>query len=224
MNDIIEYYNNSNKIKDMIGYYINLNKREDRKTHIEYIKKKYNFFKDIKRMPAIHNKRGDIGCALSHIKCLNEFKLNINSYKYFMILEDDFQIINEQKFKNFEKSFNNIKNENWDIIILTPRGTTYKKNFLIDFHKIIDNQTTTGYIIKKNMINILIETYKESINNLYLNKNPDIWAIDQNWKSLQNKYNFLYYKEIFAGQMPGYSDVENKLVNYNDRYIKQYIF
>tara|TARA_Y100000768_G_C23989017_1_gene690874 strand:- start:4844 stop:5479 length:636 start_codon:yes stop_codon:yes gene_type:complete len=211
-------------MNDIIGYYINLNNRQDRKKNIENIKKKYNFFKDIKRMSAIHNKRGDIGCALSHIKCLNEFKSNVNTYKLFMIIEDDFQIINEEKFKNFENSFDNIKNENWDVIILTPRGITYKKNFLIDFHKIIDNQTTTGYIIKENMIDILIEKYKESINNLSLNKNTDIWAIDQNWKSLQNKHNFLYYKEIFAGQLPGYSDVQNKSVNYNDRFIKQYMF
>ena len=34
-----------------------------------------------------------------------------------------------------------------------------------------------------------------------------IYAIDQIWKLLQNDNTFLYYKHIFAGQLPGYSDI-----------------
>ena len=36
-------------MNDIIGYYINLNKRKDRKTNIENIKKKIQFFQRYKK-------------------------------------------------------------------------------------------------------------------------------------------------------------------------------
>ena len=48
-----------------------------------------------------------------------------------------------------------------------------------------------------------------------------IYAIDQIWKLLQNDNTFLYYKHIFAGQLPGYSDIEKRNTNYNIRYLEQ---
>ena len=43
-------------------------------------------------------------------------------------------------------------------------------------------------------------------------------------KRIQNTYIFLYYKDIFGGQLEGYSDIEGKNVNYNERYKNQIKF
>ena len=51
-------------------------------------------------------------------------------------------------------------------------------------------------------------------------KSPNLWANDQCWKPLQLKSNFIYYHEIFAGQKPGYSDIEKKYVDYNQQFFR----
>ena len=207
----------------MNGFYINLDSREDRKEHIEKMKNEISFFKNIERMPAIYKTQNNIGCSLSHIKCLTELlKKNDDHY---LIMEDDFFILHKQNFIEFTYYFNLIKNdEDWDMIVLTPRGETQKKNYKGNFHKIIDNQTATGYIIKHKFINTLLENIKDGCVNLmkgYYGPTPNPYVNDQCWKKLQYNNVWLYFYKIFAGQLPGYSDIEKRIVNYNYRFIDQ---
>jgi hypothetical protein len=50
---------------------------------------------------------------------------------------------------------------------------------------------------------------------------PGTNALDQCWKPLQKNSNFIYYTHIFAGQLPGHSDIEQTYVDYNRRFIEQ---
>lgn len=204
----------------MNGYYINLSHRTDRKAHIENLKQEYTFFQNIERFDAILNKRGDIGCSLSHIRCLTQL---LNQKKdYYLIMEDDFFIMNHVNFQNFEANFQLIKdNDDWDVLTLTPRGDTIIKNYLLDFNKVVNNQTATCYIVKHNFIEKLLSYFKKGVLGLMNNEDPNINALDQCWKPLQDIHTFIYYKSIFAGQMQGYSDIEKKNVNYNERFIQQ---
>jgi glycosyl transferase, family 25 len=208
-------------VSEVEGYYINLNHRTDRKEHMEQLKHTHPFFKNIERMEAVVNKRGDIGCSLSHIKCLNELlKRNKECY---LIMEDDFCILNEDNFNGFMLGFDKIKNDtNWDIITLTPRGDTIVKNYNQGFHKIINTQTTTGYIIKHNFIKRLLEVYNKGVEQLMENGAPGLYSLDQCWKPLQLESNFIYYENIYGGQLPSYSDIEKIVVDYNKRFIEQY--
>jgi len=208
-------------VNELEGYYINLSHRTDRREHMEQLKQKYPFFKNIERKDAIKNKRGDIGCSLSHIKCLNEL-LKLNK-EYYCLLEDDFFILNEDNFNGFMLGFDKIKNDtNWDIITLTPRGDTIVKNYNQGFHKIINTQTTTGYIIKHNFIKRLLEVYNKGVDKLMKNGAAGLYALDQCWKPLQLESNFIYYENIYGGQLPSYSDIEKNVVDYNKRFIEQY--
>lgn len=208
-------------VSEVEGYYINLSHRTDRKEHMEQLKQTHPFFKNIERMEAVVNKRGIIGCSLSHIKCLNELlKRNKECY---LIMEDDFFILNEDNFNGFIREFDKIKNDtNWDVITLTPRGDTIVKNYNQGFHKIINNQTATGYIIKHNFINRLLEVYKQGVEQLMSDEDPNKWVNDQCWKPLQLESNFIYYENIYGGQLPCYSDLEKRVVDYNKRFIEQY--
>ena len=206
----------------MDGYYINLTHRVDRKNHMEKLKTEYKLFSNIERMEACYNVRGDIGVVFSHIKCLK--KLKEFNEKYYLILEDDFQVLHNENFNDFECNFDKIKDLNWDVIVLTPRGDTIQTNYYENFHRINNNQTATGYIIKHEMLDIIEKLFNNGVNNLLKNNDPNIWALDQVWKPIQNEKIFLYYKDIFAGQMPGYSDIEKKMVNYNGRFLKQNMF
>jgi len=202
-------------------YYINLEHRVDRKDNIESQMKIFDT--SYTRVDAIYNKNGAIGCGLSHIKAL---KMAYESNKpYSIILEDDFFIFSYEAYSNFSKAFQKIKlSDSWDIIVMTPRGDTIdsSSNLVIDgFRKIRNNQTATGYIIKNAMIPILIDNLKTAVAGLIKNLDPNIYAIDQYWKRLQETYKFYYYKDIFAGQLPGYSDIEKRQVDYNARFLDQ---
>lgn len=204
----------------MDGFYINLVHRVDRKQHIEHMMKTHSFFKNIERMDAILNQRGDIGCAMSHIKCLTG--LLTRKKDFYMIIEDDFVILDQAKFASFTNEFEKIKDsDDWDVLTLTPRGDTKVVNYINSFHRIENNQTATGYIVKHRFVETLLKCFKEGVAGLIRNGHPNLYALDQCWKPLQTKSNFVYYKDVFAGQMPGYSDIEKRNVNYNSRFLDQ---
>lgn len=206
----------------MKGYYINLEKRTDRNDYVKKHVLTRPFFENIERFNAITHEKGAVGCTLSHIDCLK--KLQENNEPYYMILEDDFLILGEDNFQSFTLAFDKIKQENWDIIILTPRGKTHTRNIKDEFHRVIDNQTTTGYIIKHEFIKTLLPIYENSVKYLESGGNPDLWALDSCWKPLQETTQFWYFNKIYAGQLPGYSDIEKRPVNYNQRFILQNCF
>lgn len=207
----------------MRGYYINLNSRKDRDNHIQKLKNNYDFFKDIERFEAIYHEKYGMGCSLSHIECLKKLlKLNEN---YYLILEDDFFIINNKAFLNFINEFEKIKNNNnWDLITLTPRGDTEIKNYIGNFHKIINNQTATAYIIKHDFIQKLLPILINSNRKLSAGGNPNLYCHDQCWKPLQKSSNWIYYHIPFAGQLPNYSDIEKRYTDYNKRFLQQIFY
>jgi len=207
------------KFNNIKGFYINLESRKDRLKHINNNIQKYNFFKGLKRFNAIKNVDGAIGCTMSHLKCLELCK-KMNE-EYYLIIEDDLCILNENNFLNFVKDFETIENDKkWDIIVLTPRGDTQNEK-IGKFKRINNNQTATGYVIRNHMLQILIDNFKDALELLCKGVHPYISALDQYWKKLQDNYNFYYYSDIFAGQLVNYSDIEKRYVNYNDRFIHQ---
>ena len=206
----------------MEGFYINLKDDEKRKDHMENLKNKYDFFKKIQREEAVYHKNGAVGCYLSHINCLK--KLQNTDGDYFLILEDDFCILNENNFNDFVENFESIKNNNnWSMLILTPRGSILKTNILNNFNRIKDNQTSTGYIIKKSFIKHLLQIFIVGVQKLTNGGNKYIYALDQYWKPVQLKTNFIYFNKIFAGKLEGYSNIEKKIINYNERFLNQEI-
>jgi len=210
----------------MHGYYINLDRRPDRKQHFENNIKNHLYFKDIERLKAIEHNDGALGCAYSHLLALNMAKKNYGNMDFIAVFEDDFLIMNENNFNLFEAAFEKIQtSDEWDIIVLTPRGVpkNIESNILTQngFKQILDNQTTTGYIIKMSFVDILIQNLKDSIENQNKGVIKDICACDQYWKKLQTEHRFYYYNYIFAGQLIGWSDVECRNVNYNARFVNQ---
>lgn len=200
------------------GFYINLDSREDRRTHFENLKLNYPFFKDVERISAIRDNNGAIGCGKSHIEALTKC-LDIEDNVFF-VCEDDLTILNKEHLSSFISSLN--VNDDWDVITLTPRGNTMKGQDLPnDFLRIYNNQTTTGYIIKKTFIPQLIKNLQNAINGLEKGGDLVTYSIDQYWKRLQTKHKFYYFKHIFAGQLPGYSDIEKRNVDYNKRFVEQ---
>jgi GR25 family glycosyltransferase involved in LPS biosynthesis len=205
----------------MKGFYINLEHRTDRRQHIEKLIECTGLFSNIERMNACVGTRGDIACGMSHIKCLNQ--LSEFNEPYYIILEDDFMILNTDLYKEFEEAFDKIKDQEWDVIVLTPLGKDIQRNYYPNFHRICDTQTTTGYILKHHMVDEFKTIFRLGVSHLLQNHSPNLWSIDQVWKQIQHNKIFLFYNKCFAGQLPGYSDIEKRMVNYNRPFLDTHL-
>lgn len=192
--------------------FINLDGRKDRLTHVKEQMKIMNI--DAERVTAIKTEDGAIGCSMSHIKCLELAKTR--GYKHVFICEDDIVFKNPELYKeNLQKFYRN-KEINWDILIVGG-------NNVPPFHKVNDYcirilncQTTTGYIVKEHMYDILISNFKESVTNLTINpQNKRLYALDIYWKKLQPQYYWYMLIPPTVSQYESYSDIEKKNVAYD---------
>jgi GR25 family glycosyltransferase involved in LPS biosynthesis len=197
-------------------FYINLEKRKDRLAHVQEELAKLGISGE--RVCAIETADGAIGCTLSHIQCLEMAKQR--NLPHVFICEDDITFLNPEllltNVERFEKS-----GLDWEVLIIGGNNAppyTQISNFCI---QVSNNQTTTGYIVKRDFAEILLNNIKESIQLLQDGVELDTCAIDQYWKRLQDKHRFYYYQDIYAGQLVGYSSIENRNVNYNERYLNQ---
>ena len=205
------------------GFYINLDSRKDRRDHFENLKSLYPFLSGIERFSAIERSDGPLGCCISHRTAMEKC-LEIDE-PYVAIFEDDFTILNDNVFRQFICEFEKIKSDDtWKVIVLTPRGASVQEEDIGEFKRIMDHQTATGYIVKREIIPILIDNLKESEKLQLQEVDKNISANDQYWKRMQLEYPFYYYKNIFAGQLVGWSNIEKRYVDYNDRFVKQTMF
>ena len=190
--------------------YINLDKRTDRLEHINEELTKIGVFSPF-RISAIETKDGAVGCTLSHIKCLEYAKQN--NFEQVFICEDDITFLNPQLLlENLEKN----KNYNFDILIIGGNCVP-PYNYLSEFCvRVFNCQTTTGYIVKKHFYDVLINNFRESVNNLMRDpNNKKMYALDIYWKKLQQFYIFLLTLPLTVVQKNDYSDIEKKIVDYS---------
>ena len=92
-----------NKINKVL--YINLEHRTDRKEKIEKELEKIGLLEKSERFDAIKNKRGALGCALSHIACLE--RAQKEGWNNILIIEDDntWSVDKETLDKNLQNFF-----------------------------------------------------------------------------------------------------------------------
>jgi len=175
--------------------YINFKHREDRNKEIINELNKYNLKGE--RVEAIKHKDGYIGCALSHIKCL-DIAIEKN-YEQVIILEDDFIFLQNPDKLNL--------NINYDVFLLG--GTIYKCEKENNFNKVIDASRTEGYIIKKHYYETLKECFNKSVKHLLI-KHEFKYYLDILWKELQIKDKFYFNNfGLIGGQREGFSDILN---------------
>ena len=158
-----------------------------------------------------------LGCAKSHCLALQTF---INSGKdTCIIFEDDFEFLeNEKSIINdlINKVFNSYKLPKFDVLMLASNTLKELPIMNIDFiTKILDAQTLSGYAVSKTFAPILLANYKDSIQ-LLESANGKIhdYCFDIYMKKLQPNNNWFCLKPKIGKQMESYSDIENRITNY----------
>ena len=192
-------------------YYINLEEQIERKKSVEEqlnkLQWKYECFNAIKTL------NGRIGCSMSHLKLLEMAKEK--NLDYIVIIEDDIQFINPEFYSNLLEKFFDSK-INYDVLLLAGNlrePYTQINDYVL---KITKSWTTTGYIVKKHYYDKLINNITESIKLLSLY--PDyhcLFAVDAYWQHLQKIDNWYILLPRTITQLPGYSSIEKRYVNYN---------
>lgn len=197
-------------------YYINLEHRTDRHEHITTELSKTNIVQSkINKINAVYCKDfGILGCAKSHALALEKF---IETGKdNCIIFEDDFEFTENQDIVN--KLVNRMFNEvlEFDVVMLAS-NTLHEQPTEHDFiTKIIDAQTLSGYAVSKKFAPILLNNYKESIQLLENTGHAyHPYCFDIYMKKLQPTNNWYCFSPKIGKQMESYSDIENRVVNYN---------
>ena len=191
-------------------YYINLDHRQDRKIEVTDEFNKLGI-ENYNRFNAIKNTNGALGCALSHKTTLETW--SADDSRLLMVCEDDIKFNGSlEELKKLVSEFKHDKN--LDILCLSFNHLN-EAQYNDYFYLTSDTQTTACYVVKPHMKEILLKSFKLSVKLLEAGiDNQYIVAIDQVWKVLQKKYNFIIPITRFAFQRESFSDIENRTVNY----------
>jgi GR25 family glycosyltransferase involved in LPS biosynthesis len=193
--------------------FINLASRTDRLEHVTAEFTKMGITAE--RVDAIKMTSGAIGCTLSHIKCLELAK--DRNYEHVFICEDDITFLKPQLLKENITKFYNNKEINWDVLIVS--GNNAPPFIKINDYcvRILNCQTTTGYIVKRGMYDVMIDNFKTGLQKLMQEPtNKRQYALDMYWKRLQTQYFWYLIIPLTTVQYDNYSDVEERSVSYTD--------
>jgi GR25 family glycosyltransferase involved in LPS biosynthesis len=192
--------------------YINLACRTDRNEHVLSELKKIGIYNP-ERFNAIKLEDGALGCSMSHLKCLELAKKN--KYEYVFICEDDIEFLNPELFLNQLKIFLN-SNIAWDTVLVAGNNMLPYLPVNDKCIKILNCQTTTGYIVKREYYDVLIDNYKTGIQNLLKEPFNNEYKIDKYWFKLQKKDNWYLIIPLTVIQREDYSDIEKKVTNFRN--------
>ena len=212
-----DFDNNRPTINQKIDaiYYINLNKREDRNK--EFLDN-FNEIDEnrIIRIPAhYYPENGHVGCLMSHINALSR-AIKENLGENILICEDDFTI-KDMDYCNRMLDLLFDKFPNWDVVML-GHNTFQSEDTGVEtpnhekIIKILDSQTTSGYLIKKRYIPRLLEIYTNDLSNYVKTGEWGNYYVDQSWKVLQPKDKWYSFEPSVGVQRASYSDIERKNV------------
>ena len=197
--------------------YINLESRSDRRAQVESELKKIGV-ETPNRFKAIKLENGAIGCSMSHLKCIELAKER--NYECVMVCEDDIEFLNPQLFLSQLQKFLDT-NTSWDVVLIAGNNMLPYTPVNDNCIKILNCQTTTGYIVKNHYYDALIQNYKEGIQNLMKNPTNNEYKIDKYWFQLQRKDNWYLIIPLTITQRENYSDIEKKVTNFS-KYMLDY--
>jgi hypothetical protein len=184
--------------------YINLDSRQDRREHMENMTK--TFGSKVTRFSAIKRSPGIVGCVMSHISILK--RALEEKWGNVIILEDD------ANWNNFDEGYATLEKlatSEFDVILLGGSCIYYDQSS----YRLYSGQTTTAYLVSSKYIPTLLANYEEGLQKLEAEPHMrEIYSLDIYWKRLQSRDNWYVIMPCLLYQLPSYSDIENKFVDY----------
>lgn len=193
--------------------FINLEHRTDRLQHVT--QELYKIGVDqAERFPAIRTASGNVGCTMSHIKCLEIAKQR--NYPHIFICEDDITFTDPRVFLTSLQKLHE-SNIEWDVLVIGGNNAPPFQPLNEFCVRVYNVQTTTGYIVKQKYYDTLLANYKEGINLLLREpEKKNLYSIDIYWKTLQSQDVWLLLVPLTVIQYYDYSDIECRVVEYGN--------
>ena len=194
--------------------YINVASQISKKEEIENELNSFNI--EYERFDAIPIPEDGIGCSRSHFEVIKLAKER--GYKNILILEDDFMfVVSKEIFEEQIELLFNSKNSSgcttsFDVCLLSYN--LMKSNTCSDYpflKKVLEVQTTSGYIVNEKMYDIFIDLYSWSIPMLTNTRKHWIYTIDIIWKLLQTIKQWYCFDIRIGKQRPFYIENGSKL-------------
>ncbi len=185
--------------------YINLENRKDRKDLLLNEFKKLNIPENkIHKISGIYKpKNGHKGCVMSHILALELAKLN--KWNMVAIFEDDMEL--NVSIDEYNRLLNKaLQHDKWDMILLHGSYQEMKKPIDDDIYYLKHSTQSTGYIIKSEYYDTLLDLFKNCNNNMVDHKWGDMehrmepYALDQQWNKLIKRDNIIGFKTNLVKQ------------------------
>ncbi len=183
-------------------FIINLDKRKDRWKQVSQDVAEIGIDDPI-RMKGIVNTCGLLGCAVSHIRCLEEAKLK--KWDYVLIMEDDVHFPHPELVKDFID-----KNIDKDFDVLFLGCVCQKGQKEGDLIRVLQSTCLHAYIVKSHYYERLLsnfyESYFKKVKSWRTNLTYDKNNIDVYVKKIQYYDKWYCPLECLATQKVGYSD------------------
>ena len=148
---------------------------------------------------------GSIGCKLSHYGIIKLAKER--GYKNFLVFEDDvlFNITKDEVYKILQDAIKNLPT-NWDMLYLSGNHMRPLTQITENLHRVSGTLTTHAYAMNSSIYDFALENMLNSgieIDNYY-------------WENIQTRGNSYTVKPTIVRQGAGYSDVLNRVVDYEN--------
>uniref|UniRef100_A0A6C0K6W8 Glycosyl transferase family 25 domain-containing protein n=1 Tax=viral metagenome TaxID=1070528 RepID=A0A6C0K6W8_9ZZZZ len=193
--------------------YINLDERPDRRESVESELKKIDC--TFERIPAVKHTLGLIGCAESHIKCIQLAKER--NLPRILVVEDDLEWVQNPHVVNH--ALNTLPPH--DVAVLAPIISAGSKVRRVNTQFVTGSvcQTTLAYVCERHYYDTLLKNLCEGHSKLVREYHlHGTYALDQYWKRLQILDNWIFAHPTLAIQKPGVSTIEGKHVDYTAPY------
>ena len=192
--------------------YINLEFHQHKREEIETELNKFNI--EYERFNAVQIPNDGIGCTQSHLEVIKMAKEK--GYKNILIFEDDFIFtVSKEVFEEQIELLFNSKNTSeepftFDVCLLSYNLFKSEKcNEYPFLKKVLDVQTTAGYIINESMYDLFIDLYSWTLPFLKNTRKHWIYILDQIWKILQPIKKWYCFDIRIGKQRPFYIDNGN---------------
>lgn len=200
-------------------YYINMDHRADRREALLKELSRVGFAED--KITHVHatSYKGcpNSGCMSSHAAALRIAEKHChdreNANPYSLIIEDDFQFIEDVSKIYSDISFflDHKKNDNWDAILLTTHLAKVAPNSNNSiFSQIEYSSNAAAYLIHKDTMIPLARLFEDNLENLYQTKMHWIYQNDQLWCHMMKTGNWYMFNHYLGFQKGDYSDLSGE--------------
>lgn len=192
-------------------FYINLEHRKEKDLITKQELKKLGIKKP-NRFNAIKHEIPLVGCAMSHIACLEKAK-ELN-WSHVIIFEDDIKI--EGKNSIISK-FNKFIKYDFDVLYLGCWNYVKPKQVERDLARVVKAVCFHAYVVKQHYYDTLINNLKEGIELKLSDPENGKYNNDEYIESLQTKDRWYTITPIHITQRDGWSDNFNEVRNFSQR-------